>query len=155
MLWDWHPPSCHTRRSSWLSSLFSRSSLLDPPTTLPFWLHSFHSLFGGVARQKIWRTPPKPIQPHFIFISFIMTMFVVKRDGKRQSCQFDKIQSRISKLCYGLDQKVSAACLSRWWWRRRWGFMYIVRITWVYRLWIRTVYLPSSIRPHRSYTCVK
>ena len=36
-----------------------------------------------------------------------MTMFVVKRDGKRQSCQFDKIQSRISKLCYGLDQKVS------------------------------------------------
>jgi hypothetical protein len=38
-------------------------------------------------------------------------MYVVKRDGKQQSCQFDKIQSRISKLCYGLDQKVSA-CVS-------------------------------------------
>lgn len=34
-------------------------------------------------------------------------MYVVKRNGKQQSCQFDKIQSRISKLCYGLDQKVS------------------------------------------------
>ena len=33
-------------------------------------------------------------------------MYVVKRDGKQQSCQFDKIQSRISKLCYGLDSKV-------------------------------------------------
>jgi hypothetical protein len=40
-----------------------------------------------------------------------VTMYVVKRDGKQQSCQFDKIQSRISKLCYGLDQKVSA-CVS-------------------------------------------
>ena len=34
------------------------------------------------------------------------TMYIVKRDGRQQSCQFDKIQSRISKLCYGLDQKV-------------------------------------------------
>ena len=34
------------------------------------------------------------------------TMYVVKRDGKQQTVQFDKIQSRISKLCYGLDQKV-------------------------------------------------
>lgn len=33
-------------------------------------------------------------------------MYVVKRDGKQQTVQFDKIQSRISKLCYGLDQKV-------------------------------------------------
>lgn len=34
-------------------------------------------------------------------------MYIVKRDGRQQRCQFDKIQSRISKLCYGLDQKVS------------------------------------------------
>jgi len=32
-------------------------------------------------------------------------MYIIKRNGKKQSCQFDKIQSRISKLCYGLDQK--------------------------------------------------
>lgn len=36
-------------------------------------------------------------------------MFVIKRNGRQQSCQFDKIQSRISKLCYGLDQKVRAS----------------------------------------------
>jgi len=51
-------------------------------------------------------------------------MYVVKRDGKQQSCQFDKIQSRISKLCYGLDSKVRAFFrrLRRWEWgsfRRR------------------------------------
>mmetsp|Transcript_7236 Transcript_7236/g.15654 ORF Transcript_7236/g.15654 Transcript_7236/m.15654 type:complete len:819 (+) Transcript_7236:81-2537(+) len=41
-------------------------------------------------------------------------MFVVKRNGKQQSCQFDKIQSRISKLCYGLDQKfVNEAIISQ------------------------------------------
>ena len=33
-------------------------------------------------------------------------MYVVKRDCKQQTVQFDKIQIRISKLCYGLDQKV-------------------------------------------------
>jgi len=30
-------------------------------------------------------------------------MFVVKRDGKQEAVHFDKITSRISKLCYGLD----------------------------------------------------
>mmetsp|Transcript_17033 Transcript_17033/g.36812 ORF Transcript_17033/g.36812 Transcript_17033/m.36812 type:complete len:819 (-) Transcript_17033:121-2577(-) len=41
-------------------------------------------------------------------------MYVVKRNGKQQSCQFDKIQSRISKLCYGLDQKfVNEAIISQ------------------------------------------
>lgn len=41
-------------------------------------------------------------------------MYVVKRDGKQQSCQFDKIQSRISKLCYGLDSKfVNEAVISQ------------------------------------------
>lgn len=30
-------------------------------------------------------------------------MFVVKRDGKNESVHFDKITSRINKMCYGLD----------------------------------------------------
>lgn len=34
------------------------------------------------------------------------TMYVVKRCGKKESVHFDKITSRISKLCYGLDSKV-------------------------------------------------
>ena len=28
-------------------------------------------------------------------------MFVIKRDGKRESVKFDKITARIEKLCYG------------------------------------------------------
>jgi ribonucleoside-diphosphate reductase alpha chain len=31
-------------------------------------------------------------------------MQVIKRDGRRETVQFDKITSRINKLCYGLDQ---------------------------------------------------
>ena len=30
-------------------------------------------------------------------------MFVVKRNGRREPVQFDKITARINKLCYGLD----------------------------------------------------
>jgi len=30
-------------------------------------------------------------------------MFVYKRDGRKETVQFDKITSRIKKLCYGLD----------------------------------------------------
>ena len=30
-------------------------------------------------------------------------MFVVKRDGREEVVHFDKITSRIAKLCYGLD----------------------------------------------------
>lgn len=30
-------------------------------------------------------------------------MFVLKRDGRKETVQFDKITSRIKKLCYGLD----------------------------------------------------
>ncbi len=30
-------------------------------------------------------------------------MFVVKRDGRQQPVQFDKITARITKLCYGLN----------------------------------------------------
>ena len=30
-------------------------------------------------------------------------MYVIKRDGNRESVKFDKITARIQKLCYGLD----------------------------------------------------
>lgn len=30
-------------------------------------------------------------------------MYVIKRDGRREIVHFDKITSRINKLCYGLD----------------------------------------------------
>jgi len=33
-------------------------------------------------------------------------MFVIKRDGRKQEVKFDKITSRIQKLCYGLDRNV-------------------------------------------------
>jgi ribonucleoside-diphosphate reductase subunit M1 len=31
------------------------------------------------------------------------TMFVVKRDGRKQEVHFDKITARITKLSYGLN----------------------------------------------------
>ncbi|MFA6917055.1 MAG: ribonucleoside-diphosphate reductase subunit alpha [Parachlamydiales bacterium] len=31
-------------------------------------------------------------------------MFILKRDGRRQEVKFDKVTSRIQRLCYGLDQ---------------------------------------------------
>lgn len=34
-----------------------------------------------------------------------MSFFVIKRSGKKESVHFDKITSRISKLCYGLNPK--------------------------------------------------
>jgi ribonucleoside-diphosphate reductase alpha chain len=30
-------------------------------------------------------------------------MFVVKRDGRRETVKFDKITARIEKLCYGFN----------------------------------------------------
>lgn len=33
-----------------------------------------------------------------------MAMYVLKRDGRKESVKFDKITARIEKLCYGLDQ---------------------------------------------------
>ena len=30
-------------------------------------------------------------------------MYVVKRNGREETMMFDKITSRITKLCYGLD----------------------------------------------------
>ena len=32
-------------------------------------------------------------------------MFVIKRDGREEKVHFDKITSRIKKMCYGLDNK--------------------------------------------------
>eukprot|EP01036_Dinobryon_divergens_P030589 gene30589-39858_t len=41
-------------------------------------------------------------------------MFVIKRDGRRENVHFDKITSRINKLCYGLDPlHVDAAIISQ------------------------------------------
>uniref|UniRef100_A0A0K8R899 Ribonucleoside-diphosphate reductase n=1 Tax=Ixodes ricinus TaxID=34613 RepID=A0A0K8R899_IXORI len=37
-------------------------------------------------------------------------MFVVKRDGRRQTVYFDKITARIQKLCYGLNQDFVDSC---------------------------------------------
>lgn len=34
-----------------------------------------------------------------------MPMYVIKRDGRRESVKFDKITARIEKLCYGLDAR--------------------------------------------------
>lgn len=40
-----------------------------------------------------------------------MAMYVLKRDGRRENVHFDKITSRIAKLCYGLDPvHVVSAC---------------------------------------------
>jgi hypothetical protein len=40
-------------------------------------------------------------------------MYVIKRDGSRASVSFDKITSRITKLCYGLDPKVSSVAIDQ------------------------------------------
>ena len=40
-------------------------------------------------------------------------MYVFKRDGRRENIHFDKITSRISKLCYGLDSSVDATLISQ------------------------------------------
>ena len=42
-----------------------------------------------------------------------MSMYVMKRSGRRESVHFDKITSRIKKLCYGLDAKVREHLISR------------------------------------------
>ena len=41
-------------------------------------------------------------------------MFVLKRDGRKETVHFDKITSRINKLCYNLDPKhVDASVISQ------------------------------------------
>lgn len=43
-----------------------------------------------------------------------MAMYVIKRDGRKEVVHFDKITSRINKLCYGLDPvHVDAAIISQ------------------------------------------
>ncbi|MFZ9955467.1 MAG: ribonucleoside-diphosphate reductase subunit alpha [Flavobacteriales bacterium] len=39
-------------------------------------------------------------------------MFVVKRDGRKESVKFDKITARIQKLCYGLDPLVDSVSVT-------------------------------------------
>jgi len=39
-------------------------------------------------------------------------MFVVKRDGRKESVKFDKIQARIHKLCYSLDKSVDSTSIT-------------------------------------------
>ena len=41
-------------------------------------------------------------------------MFVVKRDGREEECHFDKITSRIKKLCFGLDTKYMSTLSITW-----------------------------------------
>jgi len=38
-------------------------------------------------------------------------MFVIKRNGKQEPVQFDKVTSRIQKLAYGLNQQFVDPCL--------------------------------------------
>ena len=40
-------------------------------------------------------------------------MFVIKRDGRREAVHFDKITSRIRKLCYGLDNLVEPEAIAQ------------------------------------------
>lgn len=40
-------------------------------------------------------------------------MNVLKRDGRKEMVRFDKIQSRISKLCYSLDSSISAPLVAQ------------------------------------------
>lgn len=40
-------------------------------------------------------------------------MYVIKRDGKRETVKFDKITARIQKLCYGLNNHVNAVTVAQ------------------------------------------
>ena len=43
-----------------------------------------------------------------------LIMFVLKRDGRKETVHFDKITSRINKLCYNLDANhVDASIISQ------------------------------------------
>lgn len=41
-------------------------------------------------------------------------MFVIKRGGRQEECHFDKITSRIKKLCFGLDMKYISPYAITW-----------------------------------------
>ncbi len=83
----------------------SLSPLVVPPALLRMLYGTMHTTHTSSHLTENNNTRTK----HIIFFTSITSndiMYVVKRDGKQQTVQFDKIQSRISKLCYGLDQKV-------------------------------------------------
>ena len=39
-------------------------------------------------------------------------MYVIKRDGRKESVKFDKITARIKKLCYGLNPIVDPTAVA-------------------------------------------
>jgi len=39
-------------------------------------------------------------------------MYVIKRDGRKETVKFDKITARIGKLCYGLDPLVDSVAVA-------------------------------------------
>ena len=55
-----------------------------------------------------WATGTKPVRS-----AAVKTMFVVKRDGKTERLSFDKITSRISKLCFNLSPQVDSVIVSQ------------------------------------------
>ena len=51
-------------------------------------------------------------EPHCID-NFTTMMYVIKRDGRREKVHFDKITSRIKKLCYGLNDLVDPVIVAQ------------------------------------------
>ena len=39
-------------------------------------------------------------------------MYVIKRDGRKESVKFDKITARVKKLCYGLNPIVDPTAVA-------------------------------------------
>ena len=74
--------------------------------------HGRRSALDELVPKK-WR---ETAEPHAKLLSFplhwnqqlptMSEMYIIKRDGRKESVHFDKITSRISKLCYGLNPKV-------------------------------------------------
>lgn len=88
---------------------FTATLLTNTPTSNPLRQHLCCSLPPPICYQRQTTTTRNP-----------MSMYIIKRDGRRESVHFDKITSRISKLCYGLNPKVRAcvlfSCLLVWCW---------------------------------------
>ncbi|WAR00652.1 RIR1-like protein, partial [Mya arenaria] len=60
---------------------------------------------GKLAREIIWRfirVRERNKQKDFVDLQNLVKMFVIKRNGRKEKVMFDKITSRIQKLCYGL-----------------------------------------------------
>ncbi|KAH9492649.1 Ribonucleoside-diphosphate reductase large subunit [Bulinus truncatus] len=54
-----------------------------------------------------------PIKYQFIVEAMLKKMFVKKRDGKKEDMLFDKITSRIQKLCSGLNNSLDPALVTK------------------------------------------